>query len=176
MQRGETAVITAALCLQPGVVRAPVPRSPPDPSAHSRGLLAVNLNLGCGLCPPWTQRLTWLLSSVLENQPHTTFPLRTEQPMLLPTYLLGSGASVSQSEGSAVARSGWEGLLLLSSSSLSSPSTSSRCLHTLAMMLTHRQLVGCRNPAVLFAEPLQSCSSSGEVPVVSARAWSSPCP
>lgn len=70
-------------------------------------------------------------------------------------------ASVSQSEGSAVARGVWEGLLLLSSSSLSSPSASSRCLHTVTMMLTHRQLVSCHNPTVLFAEPLQSCGSSG---------------
>lgn len=101
------------------------------------------------------------MSSVLENQAHTSSPVWTEQPVLLPTFLLGFGANVSQSEGSSVARGVWEGLLLLSSSSLSSPSASSRCLHTLTMMLTHRQLVSCRNPAALFAEPLQSCGSSG---------------
>lgn len=57
------------------------------------------------------------MSSVLENQAHTSSPVWTEQPVLLPTFLLGSGANVSQSEGSSVARGVWEGLLLLSSSS-----------------------------------------------------------
>lgn len=63
------------------------PRSPPRPGA--RGLLTVNLNLGCGLCPLWTRRLSWLVASVLENQPHTSYPVWTEQPVLLPTFLLG---------------------------------------------------------------------------------------
>lgn len=58
----------------------------------------------------------------LKGQPQVSSVSQTEQPKVLLAFLAGSGGGTPQSVQEAVAQSRWEGLLLLSSSSLSSPS------------------------------------------------------